>query len=255
MPEVNEATYPPLGLQLIIFGGHLDLKTQTDEILDAVADAGYEAVEGGTPDARAYRAKLEAHGLRYGGSHVTPSALSNLTPLIDYLRVMGAHDISNSGLLRWNDRTVDDYRQTITILNEAGRALRDQDIHLHYHNHDFEFAKVEDDKTGFDLLLEGLDPQAVDFCVDVAWVQKGGHDPAEFLRRHADRIGYLHLKDYNDAGWAALGQGVLDWPAVMSAVAELPFARWAMVEQDSTGGDPAEQIALSRRFLKDNFGY
>jgi sugar phosphate isomerase/epimerase len=247
--------YPPLGLQLIIFGGHCDLNTQTDEVLDAVAAAGFDFVEGGARDAVLYREKLDARGLRYGGSHVTPAALENLTPLVDYLRVMDAHDISNSGLLHWNDRAADDYRHTIAILNEAGRRLRDEDIQLHYHNHDFEFQKVDGDRTGMDLLLDGLDPQAVDFCVDVAWVQKAGHDPADYLRAHAERIGYLHLKDYNDAGWAEIGQGVLDWPSVMQAVSDLPHARWAMVEQDSTNGDPKESIAISRRFLKENFDY
>lgn len=255
MNETTTAVYPPLGLQLIIFGGKYDINTQTDEILDAIADTGYSAVEGGARDAVSYRKKLDERGLRYGGSHVSPGALGNLTPLIDYLRVMDAHDISNSGLMQWNNRTADDYKQTIKVLNDAGRKLRDEDIHLHYHNHDFEFDKVDGDKTGFDLLLDGLDPQAVDFCIDVAWVQKGGHDPAEFLRRHAERIGYIHLKDYNADGWAEVGQGVLDWPSVMTALAELPLVRWAMVEQDNTTRDPKESIAISRRFLRDTFGY
>ena len=249
------ASMPPLGLQLIVFGGHFDINTQTDEVLDAIAEAGYSAVEGGAQDAVLFRKYLDDRGLRYGGSHVGPGALRNVTPLVDYLRVMDAHDICNSGLIQWNDRTAEDYRQTIKILNEAGRRLRDEDIHLHYHNHDFEFDKADGEKTGFDLLLDGLDPQAVDFCVDVAWVQKAGHDPAEFLHRHADRIGYLHLKDYDAEGWKELGQGLVDWPSVLTAVAELPSVRWAMVEQDTTTRAPKESITISRQFLQETFGY
>ena len=249
------AALPPLGLQLIVFGGHYDINAQTEEILDAVVEAGYSTVEGGAQDAGGYRKKLDGRGLLYGGSHVTPSALGNVTPLVDYLRVMEAHDVCNSGLIRWHDRTAEDYRQTIKILNEAGHRLRDENIHLHYHNHDFEFDKVEGEKTGLDLLLDGLDPQAVDFCVDVAWVQKAGHDPAEFLRHHGDRIGYIHLKDYDAEDWKELGQGRVDWPSVLTAVAELPSVRWAMVEQDTTIRDPKESVAISRRFLRDTFGY
>ena len=34
-----------------------------------------------------------------------------------------------------------------------------------------------------------------------------------------------------------------------------PLVRWAMVEQDSTKGDPKGSITISRRYLRDNFGY
>jgi sugar phosphate isomerase/epimerase len=247
--------FPPLGAQLMIFGGHLDIQTQAREILDAVVQAGYGAVEGGSSDAVLYRKKLDERGLRYGGSHVTPGALSNLTPLIDYLHIMDAHDVCSSGLLEWHSRTLDDYQATIKVLNEAGRKLRDEDIHLHYHNHDFEFEKIDGDRTGIDLLLEGLDPQYVDLCVDVAWVHKAGSDPTEFLSTHSDRIGYLHFKDYDATGWKELGRGLVDWPPVMSMLAEMPLVRWVMVEQDKTDGDPKESIAVSRRFLHETFAY
>lgn len=114
---------------------------------------------------------------------------------------------------------------------------------------------MDGDKTGMDLLMEGLDPDACDLCVDVAWVQKGGSDPAQFLAEHRDKIGYLHLKDFAGDEWRELGRGELNWPAVMQAISALPVARWAMVEQDKTSGDPAQSVAISRRFLHDNFGY
>ena len=58
-----------------------------------------------------------------------------------------------------------------------GKQFRDEGIHLHYHNHDFEFLKVDGNKTGMDILMEGLDFRVVDLCVDVAWVMRGGDDP------------------------------------------------------------------------------
>ena len=88
---------PPVGCQLLVFGGHLDIETQTDLILDSLVEAGYAAVEGGPADAALYRQKLDARGLRYGGSHVTLPALRDLPPLISYLQTLGSADICNSG--------------------------------------------------------------------------------------------------------------------------------------------------------------
>ena len=250
---------PPLGAQLMVFGGHptlkYDIQTQTDLILDSVAEAGYAAVEGGSRDAPAYKRALDARGLRYGGSHVLLPSLQDVTPLIAYLKAVDSRDICNSGLRVWHNRSADDYRDAISVLNEAGRAFRREGIHLHYHHHDFEFEAVEGDKTGMDLLLDGLDPEAVDLCVDIAWVTKGGSDPAAYLTQHKDRIGYLHFKDFDADGWTELGRGQVDIGAVMRVLPDLPGVRWVMVEQDTTRNDPSESIAISRRYLRDTFGY
>jgi sugar phosphate isomerase/epimerase len=246
---------PPLGAQLIVFGPKYDINKDTDLILDSLAKAGYAAVEGGAKDAAVYRVKLDARGLKHAGSHVTPKALLDVKPLVEYLRVAGGNDICNSGLLDWNKRTLADYKETIGILNRAGRELRKQGVFLHYHNHDFEFAKVDGGKSGMELLIEGLEPGACDLCVDVAWVQKGGSDPAEFLRRHQERISYLHLKDFNDDGWIELGQGKVNFAQVLRVVGEMKKVRWAMIEQDSSKLDPCESVTISRRYLKEKFNY
>jgi sugar phosphate isomerase/epimerase len=246
---------PPVGAQLLVFSGHYDLQTQADLVLDSVAQAGYAAVEGGSRDAGHWRRMLDARGLVYGGSHVGLAALQNLPPLIEYLKIAGGSDLCNSGLLRWGDLTADDYQQAIPLLNEAGRGLRDAGIAFHYHHHDFEFKKVDGDKTGMDLLMEGLDPEAVDFCLDVAWIQKGGENPAEYLTRHQDRVSYLHFKDFDADGWTELGRGVVDFDAIMRVLPDLPHVKWVMVEQDTTKIDPRESIAISRKYLRDKFGY
>ncbi|MGI4789412.1 MAG: sugar phosphate isomerase/epimerase family protein, partial [Janthinobacterium lividum] len=187
--------------------------------------------------------------------HVGMGSLSNVPPLIEYLQALGSNNICNSGLVQWHERSADDYRQAAKILNEAGHAFLDAGINLHYHHHEFEFEKVEGDKTGLDILMGETDSAAVDLCVDIAWVQKGGSSPAEFLQKHQDRITYLHFKDYNADGWTELGSGEVDIASVMQVLPTLPRIRWVMVEQDTTNLDPLESLAISRRYLRDTFGY
>jgi sugar phosphate isomerase/epimerase len=227
----------------------------TDAILDAVAGAGYKAVEGGASDPVLYRRKLEERGLVFGGHHVGLRQLLDLKPLVAYLKTVGGSDLCNSALLDWSSRTLKDYREGIKILNQAGRRLRDDGIHLHYHNHDFEFAKVDGGKTGMDLLIEGLDFSVVDLCLDVAWIFRGGEDPAAYLLKHKERVGYLHFKDFDGANWIELGRGKVDFPGIMKVLPQLKKVRWVMVEQDQTQIEPRDSVAISRKYLKERFGY
>ena len=251
---------PPIGAQLMVLGGHptikYDITAQTDLILDSLAASGYAVVEGGPRDAAAYKQALDARGLRYGGSHVSLTALENPAPLAEYLQTLGSRDICNSGLRSWHERSAADYHDAAAVLNAAGQRFRDAGITLHYHHHEFEFEKVEGEKTGLDILLGETDPAFVDLCVDIAWVQKGGQDPGQFLTQHQDRVSYLHFKDYSAEGdWTELGRGMVNITGVMEKLPSLPRIRWVMVEQDKTILDPLESLAVSRRYLRDAFGY
>lgn len=246
---------PPVGLQLIVFGKRYSIERDTDAILDAVAKAGYKGVEGAARDVATYRRKLQERNLVCGGYHVNLKALEDVRSLAKRLHELGCHDVCNSGLAAWEKRSLEDYREAIAALNRAGRTLRGEGIRLHYHNHDFEFQKVDGPKTGMDLLIDGLDPDAADLCVDVAWVMRAGADPVSFLREHKDRIGYIHLKDHDGTDWTELGRGKLDLAGIMKVLPELTGVRWVMVEQDSTKLDPMESIAISRAYLKEKFGY
>lgn len=246
---------PPVATQLIVFGAKYDVETDIEAILDTLARAGYDGVEGGPEDAAAYRAMLDARGLRHAASHITLPNLEDVSSLVADSKTLGSSDVCNSGLLKWGDLTSDDYRAGIAALNEAGRKLREEGIHLHYHNHDFEFQKVEGDKSGMDLLIEGLDPQACDLCVDVAWVQKGGANPVEFLERHKSIIGYVHLKDFDTQGWTELGRGEVDLGALVKQLETMPDVRWAVAEQDNTRNEPMESVTESRRFLREKLNY
>ncbi len=246
---------PPVGSQLGVFGSKYDMAKDSELILDAVVAAGYGSVEGGTKAQPGFKAALDRRGLTFAAAHTSMSGLLDAKPLIEHMHAMESSDICNSGILEWQNRTAAMYRDSIAKLNQIGRELRKEGIRLHYHNHDFEFTERFDGRSGMDLLIEGLDPQACDLCIDVAWVLKGGDDPAAFLSRHADRIGYLHFKDFDDAGWIELGQGKVDFAAIMRVLPGMKQVRWVMIEQDKTAIDPKDSVAISRRYLKQSFGY
>jgi sugar phosphate isomerase/epimerase len=254
-PRPGEKTMavPPVGLQCIVFGKKYQISDP--KVMDRVAKYGYKTLECGVGDAKAFKAMLDERGLKYGGMHTTVPGLADVGPMVEKLGLLQCRDVCNSGLFVWEKIALDDYRKGIAALNEAGRKLKAAGIALPYHNHAFEFEKVDGDRRGIDILLAELDPACVDMCVDVGWVTKGGDDPVAFLKKHVARVGYLHLKDYDNEGWTELGSGVVNIAGVVKLLPSLPGVRQVMYEQDSSRIDPLESVERSRTYLKEKLGY
>jgi sugar phosphate isomerase/epimerase len=247
---------PPISAQTIIFGKKYKLENDADVVFGALAKAGYAAAECSMKDPAVLKQKLTAHGLKHSAQHTTVQPLAeNTQSFIDFAKAMGTTDICNSGFYQWKHNTVTDVGYSIKLLNEAGKKLRDAGIQLHYHNHDFEFQVKVLGKRLIDILIDELDPAACDFCMDVCWIHRGGDNPAEFLAKYNDRIGYLHFKDWDGTQFVPLGKGQVDFKSIMKVLPTMKSVRWMAIEQDTAFVDPIEDMAQSRKYLKDTFGY
>lgn len=143
--------------------------------------------------------------------------------------------------------TPDAVQRTCDRLNAAAAVAAHHGLRLAYHNHWWEFASVQG-QSPFEQMLELLDP-TIDFEVDVYWVQTAGHDPAALLRRLGSRAPLLHLKDgpaTRSAPMTALGQGVMDIPAVLAAAAP---DSWWIVELDRCATDMLAAVQQSHTYL------
>ena len=248
---------PHIGAQFIIFGKQYNIEEDINIILDQLAAAGYAAIEGSIKDPVDLRRKLIARGMVLGGLHTVPRVLMEKLPeQIDFMKKAKCYSMCNSGCLDWKHTTLPEVENSIKIINEAGKKLREAGIRLHYHNHDFEFTVQFNGKRIIDIMLEQFDPKAVDLCVDVAWVRRGGDDPAAFLKKHASRIGYLHFKDFEADSdgkflrWVELGTGAVDYRAILPALPLLKDVQFAMVEQDQPNGNAMLNMINSRAFLR-----
>ena len=146
---------------------------------------------------------------------------------------------------------------------------------LLYHNHDFEFIKL-DGKYALDVLYEEVSEDLLKTELDVCWVNIGGENPAEYIRKYAGRCPVVHLKDFtgsksanmynligmkevaettNTFAFRPVGYGKQDIPTIITAAIE-SGAEYLVVEQDnpSLGLEPMGCITKSREYLK-TLGY
>ncbi|MDD5350019.1 MAG: sugar phosphate isomerase/epimerase [Chthoniobacteraceae bacterium] len=143
----------------------------------------------------------------------------------------------------------------IAKLDAAGALLRQAGQVLTYHNHAHEFFRV-DGKPLLETIYARTDAKNLQGEIDTYWVQAGGGNPVEWVKRLKNRLPLLHLKDYGvDATgkphFAEIGWGNLDFKAIIPA-AEASGCEWFIVEQDSTPGDPFDSLQKSFDYIKAN---
>lgn len=137
-------------------------------------------------------------------------------------------------------------------------------IHPHAGGH----IEFEDE---IERIARDIPPEVAGFCLDTGHTYYAGMDPVEMLRRHADRLDYIHFKDIDRAVFdrvmgerirffeacaqgvmCPIGQGVIDYPAIRLLLDDLGYKGFVTVEQErdprNAGGSLAD-VKLSRDYL------
>lgn len=245
---------PRIGIQLIIYGKRW--QEDLPGVLREIAGAGYDGIESGNLAAfyslDQVRDSLAQTGLQLMGAHSGYDAVADpakLNESLDFVTAMGGSYLACSGV--GQIKGIETYEQAAETFNAAAPTCRERGVTFCYHNHAWEFEDLNGAK-GIHRLIERTDP-VVKLCVDVYWVHIGGEDPAEFIARYADRIGYYHVKDGAKGSFTELGRGTVDLPkAIQAALRTNPT--WLVYEQDRTDKEPMQSITESRQYLRDTVG-
>ena len=197
-----------------------------------------------------WRELLEKLGLKVSGAHIGVDALRD-----DFEVTL--HDCREIGIqtaiVPWigpeaGEKGWDELGRS---LEPIARKLDGEGLRFAYHNHAHEF-----EGDGLDKFYEATDPELVLAELDLAWVQIGGQDPAEYLRKLGRRAPLVHLKDYDPAQkpqWRPAGEGIVDWDAIL-AVCEEVGVEYGAIELDESPGDPLEAVRVSYEFFREK-GY
>lgn len=220
--NVEAAAKKSFGLQIYSLGDELtkDIPAGMKKIkqmgYSTLELAGYNNGKINGVDMMAFKKMAEDAGLKITSSHVNPPT-GEYTPdsrksIMEFWKKT-ADDHAELGVKylvqpgQPHTRSVEEVAYVCEIFNEAGKIIKAAGIPFGYHNHDFEFARVlpggkeamfnrhNKGQKIYDLFLKDTDPDLVFFEMDVYWTVIGQNDPVEYMKKYADRIKLLHIKD------------------------------------------------------------
>ena len=222
-----------LGIQLYTIRAHTG-DEQFRDALQRVSDMGFQGVElawkyGGMQPKELARFLTDLE-LRCCGLHLQLSELLDPNHLVYTYALACRSSYVTTSLC---DR-VEQFRDLVPALNEAGRIAAAKGLRFTYHNHHQEFTTRIDDVSAQDYLTANTDPETVALEIDLGWVSKGGLDPMAYWRRQAARTPQIHLRDYSlaEARVVDIGDGFIDLDAIVRQ-AEESGLDWLIYEQDN----------------------
>jgi len=246
----------PIALQL--YTVRFQLAERPEETIKAVAEIGYQGVEGGPPRGmsnQAYLDLLAEHGLTLIADGTFPGELAdNLDQVVERCDQLGI-DTLMTGIGEALKEKDGDWKTVVAELGQACARAADAGLRILYHNHAFEFEAMVDGIYGLDYLFSTIPASAIGAELDTYWVQTGGEDPVAYIRKYADRLPRLHIKDRTpppgdaECPFAEIGHGILDWDGIFAAAQEAGV-EWYVVEQDRWVRPPLESARMSFEYLR-----
>ncbi|SIT78569.1 2-keto-myo-inositol dehydratase [Yoonia rosea] len=159
------------------------------------------------------------------------------------------------------------FRDRLATIAKMGTEDYGLTVGIHAHA-----AGFMDFEPELERLLDEVDESILKICFDTGHHSYAGFDPVAFMKRHIDRISYMHFKDidpvvkadvvakrtdfYKACGqgiFCNLGQGDVDFPAVHQILLDAGFEGWCTVEQDcdpALPGTPLEDAESNRKYLE-----
>ncbi len=234
-------------------------KTEDDiaRTMNKVKQLGYEAVQCsalGPIEPEALKKIVENEGITICATHTSYARMCDEPQtVIDEHQLWGCKHAAIGGL-PGEYRSKEGYAKFAQEASEVGARLAEGGITFSYHNHSFELEKYNG-RTGLQILYEESDPKYFNSEIDTYWIQHGGGDPADWIRKLKGRAHIVHLKDMivkgNSPRYAEVGEGNLNWSAILDAC-EYAEVEWYIVEQDSCyERDPFDSLGISLKNLQE----
>lgn len=262
-----------------------------EQILAQIAGAGYDGAPAGarTPgEADEVRALFETAGLQpapgylgapFWDSGQADAIVAQAREAAAAHRALGLTEIYVAANLTPERRAVsgkvkpedalDDagYAAMAETLNRVGAASLEHGVRASFHNHVGSFIET---RREIDELFSRVDRSLVFHGPDIGHLAWAGDDVLSYVRDYYDDIVTLHVKDIDPKvlaegvaqGWdysgfsdhgifTELGQGLVDFPALVDLLRTNGFKGWVVVETDVTQLPTAlESATISRDYLR-----
>lgn len=177
------------------------------------------------------RYALPVIGSSWGGAtwrrEAEAEVMASAERTVAALRKLGAHTLGvSTGAKPGGKKTMEELDVQAALLRRVMQLCEANGITLNLHNHTYE---VVDNEYELSETIKRIPD--VKLGPDLNWLRRAGIDPLDFLRRHAQRIVFLHIRDQKGDRWVeALGEGDTDFVALANVLDEIDFKGVACIE-------------------------
>jgi len=229
------------------------LKKLAELGFDGVEFAGHFGPYADNPEG--LRTLLNELGLEASGAHVGADQLGpdNIYKTIAFYKTLGTDFV----VVPYDTRAFSDegIEALIAELNAAAKTLAGYGMRTGYHNHAQEFGDYQN-ATYWDYLANNT-PDNVILQLDVGWTTVAGKDAEAYIRQYPERTLSSHIKAGLPEGAEdkkpLIGQDVIDWRTVITALKEVGGTQWLVLEQEEypDGLTPLEAVEVSMQGLQE----
>lgn len=157
--------------------------------------------------------------------------------------------VTNPSPIQWgspenkNDEQLEIQRDA---LEELGKGIHSEGLHLAYHFHDPEFREGAREVHH---MLAATDSKYVKLCLDSHWAFRGAGDSNvalfDIIRLYGDRIVELHIRQSKDGVWTeAFGEGDIDHERLTNELIKIGVSPVVTMEQAVEANTPKTMDAL-----------
>ena len=255
---VNKMNLQNFGIQLYTLRD--DMPKDPKGVLEKLSGFGYNQIEGYEGDMglwwgmghKEFKSYLDGLGLNFISSHCNP--MENFEQKVAEAAEVGAKYL----IAPWvgPQKSIEDFKRIADQFNKLGEVCRAGGLRFAYHNHDYSFVEV-DGLLPQDVMIEGTDPELVDFEMDMYWVVTGGHDPVEWMKKYPGRFKLCHVKDRTKGVSAedrestcVLGEGSINYPAILSDSKSYGMEYFIVEQEKYEGTTPIASAEANAKYMK-----
>ncbi|MDI9431344.1 MAG: sugar phosphate isomerase/epimerase [Planctomycetota bacterium] len=138
------------------------------------------------------------------------------------------------------------------LLPLVNQKIKEYDIKVAIHNHGPGDKVYPLPSTAYEKVKD-LDKR-IGLCNDIGHTMRSGVDPSESVRRYADRLLDVHIKDVTAAeakgSTCEIGRGVIDIPKFIRTLVEIDYAGIVSFEYEKDENDPMPGLAESVGYVR-----
>ena len=254
----------PLGVQTYTF--RRSIGQDPAKVLDTIKMMGFTEIEGGSGRMHPaeFKKLCDERGISIPSTGAGYEELVNkIDSVVWKAKLLGAKYLMCAWIPHQNNElTFENAKKAVEDFNRAGKILKENGITFCYHAHGYEFQPYEDG-TLLDYMFKNTNPEYVSFQMDIFWIQFGGGDTADLLKKYGNRWKTMHLKDMrkgtkkdltgltsveNDV---TLNTGELDLPAILKEAKRIGIKHYFIEDESSSYATQVPQSIIYLKSLKE----